>query len=47
MGAYAHSLYWVFHLTKKHLDNLHISALEYLTILGELIIFGNMLPVNS
>jgi ribA/ribD-fused uncharacterized protein len=47
MGAYAHSLYWVFNLTKKHLDNLHISALEYLTILGELIIFGNMLPTPS
>ena len=47
MGAYSHSLYWVFNLTTKHIDNLHISALEYLAILGELVIFGNMLPAPS
>ena len=47
MGAYSHSLYWVFYLSNRHTDHLHISALEFLTIIGEMIVFGNILPDPS
>ena len=47
MGAYSHSLYWVFYLSSRHTKHLHISALEFLTIIGQLIIFGNKMPMPS
>ena len=47
MGAYSHSLYWVFYLSGRHTKHLHISALEFLTIIGQLIIFGNKMPMPS
>jgi hypothetical protein len=44
MAGYSHGLYWVFRLGKKHLAVLHISALELLAVLANLLIFGNMMP---
>lgn len=47
LAGYAHGSYWVFRLHRRHTKALHIGALEFLVLLGNLMILGNVLPDAS
>jgi site-specific DNA-cytosine methylase len=44
MCGYAHGAFWVFKLRKRHLAAMHITAWEFMTIIGNFMIFGALAP---